>query len=314
MQEKHLLKFGFIAFFTLAMAQCSPVANVHPTGIIENTATYTQPMTLIPRSTSSVTPTMPLDQLYYGFLNLLKNTNCNLPCLLGIVPGITTTNEVHNLLIPFLSLSNNGSLPVDSMGGLFIDYKINTFNIYLDFLYFPSPSEPGALDHIYLQTDAVSSSSALDDPKSFTSKDYGDLFKRYSLKVILSTFGRPTQVLVSVTPSTGAEHDVASFFDLRLAYPEKGFYLSYYSLANEQDNLYIGCPSDAFVTIWVEPPINVESLEDIIVKMDNWPGILSFIKFKPLNEATGITNEQFYQTFNQLTNECIETTKSIWLP
>jgi hypothetical protein len=264
-------------------------------------------------SLPSATPTLSVEHTYQNLLALLQDTQCTLPCLMGIVPSVYTTIDVHDALLPFKTLTDWGSLPIDSEGGLSIEYPSGDMPIILDFFYFPSEEIHGMLDHIYLNTKVANSNGPMDDPKLYKSTSYVELLRRYSLPVILSDFGRPSEVLISATPSTGAEPGVSGFFDLRLAYPNKGFYISYFSLIQEKDNIYRACPTDSFVSIWAEAPTSSMSLEDIIVKMNNWPGIMSFIKFKPLDEATGMTADRFFQVFNKPTNDCLETPKSIWV-
>jgi hypothetical protein len=275
-------------------------------------STFTQ----LPSSTvtlPSETPTIPVEQLYKNLVLLIQDENCVLPCLMGIDPSVSNTVDVHNLLLPFQTLTKYGSLSVDSDGGLSIEYPssaISTTSIMI--LYYPSTKKQGMLDHIFLYTMATITGRTGSDPITFADPDYHQLLQRYSLPAILSSFGRPTQVFLSVMPSTGAEPGVASFFDLRLAYPDKGFYLSYYSLAAELDNSYQACPSYSFVAIWSEAPAPGLSTEDLINKMNNWPFFDFALGFKPLEKATNMTIDQFYRSFSQSTDKCINTPKSTW--
>jgi hypothetical protein len=264
-------------------------------------------------ATFESTATLYTDKLYNDLFFLLQDENCALPCLMGFDPTISTTTDIQNVLSPFQVLTKYGSLPLDSEGGLSIEYPSADMRLSINFYYFPSSNKNGTLDHIYLDTNAATSNGGMDTPAPYLSTEYHKLLQRYSLPVVLSTFGSPTQVLVSAIPSTGAEPGVKSFFDLRLAYPDKGFYLSYFSLVQEENTFYRVCPSDSFVTILSERPTSGMSLDDLIAKMDNWPGTGAFIKFKPISDATGITNTQFYQTFSQPTSECFESERSIWL-
>lgn len=316
MKNNSIMIFAtFLLVMILALGGCSKsgFTTVMPRATITIPSTSTAILLSATPIFPSKTPTVSADQLQKNLISLLQDEKCALPCLMGINPISSTIVDAHNLLLPFQTLTQYGSLPIDSEGGLSIRYPLDAItSAYIDINYFPSAAKQGMLDHLFLHTVAATAGGKGDDPTIFADIEYQQLLQRYSLSAILTNFGRPTQVFVSVMPSTGAEPGVASFFDLRLAYPDKGFYVSYYSLAQEPNNSYEACPSNSFISLWSEVPVSGLSTDDLIAKMDNWPGFDFVLGFKPLEQSTNMTVDQFYQTFSQPIFSCIDTPKSAW--
>jgi hypothetical protein len=148
---------------------------------------------------------------------------------------------------------------------------------------------------------------------------YGDAsfnkaFEYYSLPQILSNYGMPSQVLLAPFPDDPIRTDVKwQPFSLVLLYPEKGIFVEYVSPRGTISNDFVGCPSKAHISLAVWSPESDMSLEYVIQKAGSEINELNMDYFKPVEEATSMTLNEFYQKFKDPNNTaCLETPMDFW--
>jgi hypothetical protein len=98
---------------------------------------------------------------------------------------------------------------------------------------------------------------------------------------------------------------------IAVLYPDRGIWAQYTTLVNENEvgSSIISCPINAHIEMSLYPPGNPDSFFSLLDKTD-W-GITKN-SYKPLEEATSLSVEEFYETFRNPTDKCIETPISIW--
>ena len=247
------------------------------------------PPTRTPRPTP--VPTMTADEEYAFFLEMLQNNGgCRLPCWWGFTPGETSWQATRDF---FTSIGKEtGS--VDHIQNYTVFFNTpGHYESYQSYI-----GEDGILEII-----GVSASPAVGEDWSFTydHPQFAEDWKTYMLPQMLEVYGPPSQVLLCT--GNGAPW---SPFDLILFYAEKGFLVQYSGEAEEREGeTWLVCPHLVEITLHLWSPERSVSLEDI-------PG---FTMWGPhsLEEATGMSIEQFYETFVQPDTEtCLETPADLW--
>jgi hypothetical protein len=238
---------------------------------------------------------------------LQNNASCPLPCLWGITPGVSTTLEVRNILLPFTGIAQLSDLPINGIGGISLKYPINDSNVDLYLVYYPV-SASQTISAIYLETQAFHNVVDPNQDSSFYGADfYAQILDNYSLHGILSTYGVPWEILVFVEPST------PKYFNLRILYPEKGIFIIYGTFVEEQGENYLGCPSKMFVSLYLLSPESRNDYQKILPTIGpDWQNVYPISDFKSLDEAVQMNLDDFYQIFKKPTDRCLETPKSMW--
>ncbi|MBN1976040.1 MAG: hypothetical protein JW918_01455 [Anaerolineae bacterium] len=248
------------------------------------------PPTRTPRPTP--VPTMTADEEYGFFLEMLQNNGgCQLPCWWGFTPGATSWQATRDFFT---------SLGKETRGGGDIQNYTVVFDMPGHYQSYQSyiGDEDGILKMI-----EISAAPAVGEDWSFTydHPQFAEDWKAYMLPHMLEVYGPPSQVLLGM--GSGAPW---SPFDLLLFYPEKGFLMQYSGEAEEREGeTWLVCPHLVELTLYLWSPERIMSLEDI-------PG---FTVWGPhsLEEATGMSIEQFYETFVQPDTEtCLETPADLW--
>ena len=261
--------------------------------------------------TETVVPTIPtlsLDAAQSKFQSLLSNNGgCKLPCFWGISPGKSLFQETVAILEPLSSISeftrfenNIGSIGPDYIDGKF---KIHT---NVDFLTSPNTntvSEIGFTARAFNRID-----DTLIDVFDFS--DFNKLFNYYMLPNILTEYGNPTTVMISTMaklPTSGASH---GGFNILLLYPEQGMLVNYTMQMEVVDKNIMGCPSNSHMEL-VLFPSNQTDIFLSLLEPSGWAQIIQNT-YKPLDEATSMSQEDFYRIFSQQTDECILTPANLW--
>jgi len=142
----------------------------------------------------------------------------------------------------------------------------------------------------------------------FDSASFGERIDYYSLPNVLSEQGMPTSVMLSAhgvpVPRGGS-----GGFDILLLYPDKGVLINYTTQGNLVGSNMRGCPVSAHVEMELYPPGQSDSFFESLKKTD-WAVKMNY--YKPLEEVTSMKLEEFYQTFREPTEKCIETPAKLW--
>jgi hypothetical protein len=141
----------------------------------------------------------------------------------------------------------------------------------------------------------------------FDSTSFGKKLAFYMLPNLLSEYGRPSSVLLRTNPGPN-ERGGMGLFTLILMYPDQGFLVQYTTIMRMSGANVLGCPANAHVTVDLYPSGHADTFIELIAPV--WNDIISV--YKPLEEVTSMSVEQFYQTFRQPTDKCLVTPSTHW--
>jgi hypothetical protein len=120
--------------------------------------------------------------------------------------------------------------------------------------------------------------------------------------------GVPAAVMIS-TSGPPQIHIGGGGFYIALLYPDKGIWVNYTTQMYLVGHRVKGCPTNAHIEMELYPPGDPNSFFARLNKTD-W-GVKKN-GYKPLEEATSMTLNEFYHTFREPTNKCIETPAKLW--
>jgi hypothetical protein len=244
--------------------------------------------TLLPEpATRTPQPTLPPEQSQSRLFELLDtNGGCRLPCWWGITPGKTTWEEAWQILSPFTRLTG--------ISGSNDQYFFASLRI-------PFPDDVGTTDHTYLVKDGIVEEIEVYNWNYAT---------RYYLPEFINTYGQPDEVWIR-TEQPGARG--LGPFELVLFYPSQGIMMNTPGGSGEiiEGNILRNCLKDMnwpFLYLW--PPDRQITFPEAEKLYFSYPGSGYFL---PLYEATGITVEEFYESFkNSEHTTCLETSLDLW--
>jgi len=147
---------------------------------------------------------------------------------------------------------------------------------------------------------------------------YGDAqfvkaLKSYMLPQVLTVYGQPSQVFLRTHAG-----DLPGWlpFSLLLAYPVQRILVEYDGPIGEEEKHYGPleegevirvCPWRSEINLWLWSPDNARTIARVT------GGYIDVGDYRSLEEATGLSIEQFYQTFSQPDNQtCLETPADLW--
>jgi hypothetical protein len=239
----------------------------------------------------------------YAFVSrmLQDNSGCRLPCWWGFTPGETSWQTVQAF---FASLGKRiETWSVDNVQNYTVYFDIPDYQHYHRQFY---SVKGGAVEMISIGTVPPVDK---DGRPAYGDPQFAEDWRAYMLPQILGVYGQPSQVVLGVSRDTPWLP-----FDLLLFYPEKGILVQYSGPAeNEEWEIFRVCPHGVEITLYLWMPKQYTTLADI-------PGIGSYTyatdemsSLRSLEEATGLSIEQFYQTFSQLDSQtCLETPADLW--
>ncbi|MCP4536205.1 MAG: hypothetical protein GY832_03580 [Chloroflexi bacterium] len=248
---------------------------------------------------------MTVDEEYTLISEMLQNNgNCRLPCWWGFTPGKTSPQVVKI----FFASQGKKIWGHDD----FQDYLI-IFDIPAHY----SHGQNYVVREGVIEMIGIGASPPVGEDGYFA---YGDSkfiedWKPYMLSQILEVYGRPQQVFLETY-----NHMLWIPFRLLLFYPDQGFLVKYEGDIGEEGRhhgpIESGeviriCPwrSEIFLLLW--PPEHEMTFDDLGPDIRN--PVEGQDKWRSLEEATGMSIEQFYQTFVQPDNQtCLETPANIW--
>lgn len=293
-----------------------PVSRISPTETVTPTFTPTATGTSTPLSTLTAAPTLPVEDARKRLLDLLANNgDCHLPCLWGIAPGKSTYQEAQSILFPLSSISELAGFNPKG-GAVFPTYPDGhlTFNAIVGFnvdIFSNNQIVSRVGFRVWEEkvvTDAngnwISKTPIYDSPTFIKRVEY------YSLSHLLSEQGMPTSVMIASSgPSKNRRGSILTH--IAVFYPERGIWAQYTTLANEKEvgSNIISCPVNAHIEMNLYPSGNPDSFYALLEQTD-W-GITKN-SYKPVEEATSMSVEEFYETFRKPTDKCIETPANIW--
>lgn len=289
----------------------STIAPTHtslkPTFTLSPTATIELP-------TPTPWPTLPADEAKQMMLGLLEdNGGCRFPCWWGLTPGETSYLTIRSFLEKFetISIANIYSeysfyaswFPLED--DLILDVRVSGF-----FKLEP----PNNLDglHVTMQVKRVIEGGFEVVWENPLNEQYLQI---YRLPQILTTYGPPNQALVFGNEAFG--HANWSQFELVLDYADQGFVIWYTVLMEQVGNTYLGCMANAYTNLYLWDPELTYTWAEGITRASGGEDreIIDDLNesFLPLEEATSMTLDEFYQTFQNPGNTtCLETPVELW--
>ena len=240
---------------------------------------------------------------------LVHNGNCDLPCLWGIKPGFSSSNDAMSILIPLRVIAGIKSFSpqigtinprLTLQGGLNINISviyISNNNVVNQIAFggqvFQDRDEGQGLDSV------------------FNSTVFSEKLSYYMLSNILSEFGRPSSVMITTlaqppTPSRGGD---IGYFRIILLYPEQGISIRYITNIKNIGENVVGCLANAHVDMELYSSGNGKEFMNNLDPA--WKEDINN-NYKPLEEVTSMSIDDFYQIFRQPTDKCIETPASLW--
>ncbi|RPI27560.1 MAG: hypothetical protein EHM70_17710 [Chloroflexota bacterium] len=286
----------------LPITENTPVSTIQATPV---TPTPQQP-TVTPTPTQI--PILPVEAAQNRVVELLAdNGDCRLPCLWGITPGLNNNQFAEEILVPLSSISDFVAFTPD-VGNITFDIPIGEMRIHInvDFLITIDvitrlSFQARALEYFKNEQDFGSRSV-------FNSDAFGEHLHLFMLPQILNEYGVPESVYVFTFPEEPPARYGSETFQITLLYPDQGILVEYTTQLRVEGENVLGCFSNAHVEMELTPIGDRDLFFEHIVP--SWQGVIDHDK--PLEEATSMTLEEFYETFRQHSDQCLETPSEIW--
>ena len=309
-----------VMLILIVVSSCSPSNEglVTPTSTISVLATSTKmpthtfaplpPNTPTPVSTPTMVPTLPVDQAQARFLQLLSNNGeCRLPCIWGITPGETTYQDARAILSPLSSLSDTVHLDTPVVGDISLRYREGDLEIYTRVAFLTDP-ESHIVNRVGFNTEAHRPLDESGYEDILDSKFFGAKIRAYTLPKILSELGIPESVMISTLGAPFTRSGTGGF-ELLLLYPNQGILINYTTQMALDGKKVRGCLTNAHVQMDLHPPGEPASFSKSLQETD-WAVKLD--GYKPIEEVTSMSVQEFYETYRTSTDKCIETPAEDW--
>lgn len=303
------VNFLFITALVIMSSGCSSINQSTATAIVEIISTQTSSPT-----PPTALPTLSEAEVKAKVLNLLENNgDCRLPCIWGLTPGITTTAERQNILASYGELSDpdfsiSGSESSENSGGFGIAVTKDNVRTAVGLSYYETDN--------LIEILSLGAFLPLQDEKYvFGDDDYLGLMKYYSLPQLLSNYGLPSEVLVIAFPYDVFLKADYEPFSLVVIYSDLGIMAEYISTTQTDGDMARGCPGQGYITIrtWdVKKNIPIKKIASI--RSGEGMSETAYDYFVPIQNATSMSVEDFYSSFKEPNNQCIEVPSNLWTP
>lgn len=262
-------------------------------------------------------------------LNLLKNNgDCDLPCIWGLTPGITTSVERQKILVSYgefsdsdFSMSGSGADLSKNPGGFGIGITNEQTRIFIGLSYYETEN--------LIEILTLVSGAQQDQKYVYGNISYSGLLEYYTLPQLLSNYGVPSNVLVHALPYDVFSKADYEPFSIVVIYSDLGIMAEYISPTEwigemvelptpglSVGEIARGCPSQSRIILrtWdVKKNIPIKKIASIAAG----EGIsgTAYDYFLPIQDATFMSVDDFYNTFKEPNNEqCIELSSRFWMP
>ncbi len=294
------LQTGVVAPTTIPTMTTQPTLFSPPTPVLTNTPTPTS-TPLIPTPTTSLTPMPTLTaQERESYVRELLQTNagCELPCWWGIVPGKTKWEDARKMLehlgVRISSKAEpDGSIFHGTGGFDFEDEKVYNNIGFLE--------RDGVVDSIYIWSDSGMNEGA-----------FQSLWKHYDPQLVIPAFGVPSRVWLTTSTIKEGNKGITGYI-LKIFYDHLGFVVRY-------DGGVIHSPIYHICPRFDDPSEGISQISMLLQSPDNQSpldridqGNLIDKYTRTIEDATGLSLEEFYQLFTQEDKPaCFDTPRDIW--
>lgn len=274
--------------------------------------TTTMPETLSPSVTTptqipqpTLAPTLTSEEAIETFINFVgMDSNCNLPCWLGIIPGQTDFDEAASNLSKYSGFAYS---EFTSQKAFILMYFPNFENAIHDSGTGVTPGDNRRVSQILVYAVVKPDSSG---NVNYAHPEFQKMWRRFFIPEIFTRYGAPEKIFLDTT-LIAADPATSYPFVLWIVYPQQGFLIRY-----QGNNTKIGdkiriCPmqSRIEIKIWDVEKSNYEQF----LRGDEAGGIS--LGPQPIEDVTGFDIESFYQTFKEgQLDTCFETPASLWPP
>lgn len=305
-----LVSFSFMSCMNTATKDESAyIATSTATLPVTQFATATETSSLLSPTAFPTLPTLPPEDAYTLLLEMLnQNTRCELPCWLDITPGVSTHPDAYLKWAGFLALLGTTKIEPRDFSYYF-EYSENGEDFSTITTYFLQPTSD-TIDSMYITTQTLTTAENGNRVEVFKSTIYKKILDGYSLSNVLTKYGQPDQILLSME-IIEAEPTSPDYFRIWLLYPALGSIIQYWGNAEVEDGIIYGCPSDTFVQLWLSSPNSNNRFTETL-NQEIWSASSPY--FKSTEDALGMTQEEFFNKFKETNSGCLESSLDIWLP
>jgi len=224
--------------------------------------------------------------------------DCLLPCWGGITPGKTSWQEARQILeqmseFASVNVSENISCSFGVCSG--VGWSLYPETVAEGIFYTKFPENTVHLININIQNEGTKKTNFL---------------RNIQLQDVFDWYGAPAVLLFNV------ETDLAEnrFMELILVYPERQFVIKYIKNTELVDDKVVNCGKDERIELIILD--NKEQLMslDAIANAVETKGLHLDSRYKTVEEATGMTDNSFYEAINAFNDFCISTPVNIWPP
>jgi hypothetical protein len=262
-----------------------------------------------PTLTPTIIPTLPVEEARTKLLQLLSdNSSCRLPCLWGITPGMSSYKEAQSIFMPLTSISVLTSFRPEG-GAIFPVYANGDLDLYTGVGFnVDTQYSNRVVKMIGFIAEAHKPLAQGGYEDIFDSKFFGEKVSAYSLPHVLSEQGIPSSVMIE-TAGGPLTRGGTGGFDILLLYPAQGILVNYRTEMHLTGSKVRGCPPNAYVRMELYPPGQPDTFWEGL-KQTDWA--VKMTGYKPLEEITSMSVQEFYDTFREPTDKCIETPANLW--
>ncbi len=258
--------------------------------------------------TPTAIPTLSVEASRIRLLDLLaSNSNCHLPCLWGMTPGKSSFKDAQTILVPLSSLSYSVDLNPPGPGGISPRYTEGDFEIYTR-VGFLANTESAIINRIGFIAEAHKPLKEGGYEDVFDSKFFGNSTSAYGLSKVLSEQGIPSSVMIATLGGPLTRGSTGGF-DILLLYPDQGILVNYTTQMHLVGTNVRGCPLNAHVEMELYPSGQGDSFFELL-KQTDWAVKMDY--YNSIEDTTSMTLEEFYETFRESNNKCIETPANFW--
>ena len=287
--------------------------------VVPSTTPRSTPFPTAISTYSTAVPTFTVEEENEKILNLLQdNGECDLPCIWGVYPDEEHVDINQAFFQQFQNYLDAGRYEARKGGSLIVDNQR---------MQFEKINSEGMLqvnmilyDHWYAFLSArYHPTGEVGYVSTFGSPTFNKMIQIYGIDSILKKYGRPAKVWVAAWPRSLASKREHEPFNIVLYYPDKGILVQYEGESEKSGNELSLCPweTDLILTTWNTSQTDPMKTSDPFIKELRGVSTYDFGQqedyFLPLEEATSITVDEFYELFKDPDAKgCIVTPADIW--
>jgi hypothetical protein len=321
-----------------------PTTILRPTSTVKVSATPSPTHTIAPTyspqpPTAEIIPTAPLTPTTLPPFStdtakavlgsfVQENGGCQLPCVLGLTPGVSNQVDLDNFIQYFQEHAHESDDLMDNVNvGFYIEDTQQFASMYFftdtvgvsvhsAYEYSQGVIQRAALSSEAMQYSEISSTSDGSAKILYGHSYFLELLSTFTLPQVLNTYGLPEQVLIRPYPDyPGHPSPPAQYtFSFVLDFSEQGFLIEYITKREERNSQYFGCPiqpSNIRIVAWDSSLLSLEqALREfpyLEINLENR------VLYQPIEKATTLSIDQFAEIYkDKITQECVSTLKEIW--